>query len=324
MQTTRTTQGHLSTSQAHTHEGQVVPPLMVLLVSLAAGCGMPEESTDTSWQPEQQLQEVEGDNGLSVNGLSVNGLSVNGLSVNGLSVNGLSATSFQSWFQGAPAQANSVMSYVVLCAAPAGQTFTYTDATTGQGYSWSGKLGLAPGWASGLPATVAEQQVVSACLAAHVNKYGVHVSISMLGRNGDGQTIPYSSLELSTHARREACLFGNLFTGQGIYVGNDGPALSSTQSSSRACTLADGVNSARAAECSPLTPVGSCDSYCTLDPSGTFYTSCTYNGVTYQPLTTRLRSQDIYECGDGICQVTESCGTSNTYDSCQVDCGACK
>jgi hypothetical protein len=70
--------------------------------------------------------------------------------------------------------------------------------------------------------------------------------------------------------------------------------------------------------------VGSCTTYCTLDASKTYYTSCLYNGVTYKPITTRLRNEDIYTCGDGVCQITESCGTSNQYNNCLLDCGPCQ
>ena len=67
----------------------------------------------------------------------------------------------------------------------------------------------------------------------------------------------------------------------------------------------------------------SCKSFCTLDPSKKFYTQCTYNGVTYLPITTRILPTDVYSCGDGVCQFTESCGTGGTYDNCFVDCGTC-
>jgi hypothetical protein len=61
-----------------------------------------------------------------------------------------------------------------------------------------------------------------------------------------------------------------------------------------------------------------------LDATGTYYTSCTRNGVTYRPITSRIRTQDIVTCGDGICQATESCGNTNAASSCGVDCGSCK
>jgi hypothetical protein len=315
-------------AEFHSHEVHTVPSLLVLVVSLATGCGLPEEPGTATWEPSHEIQELEGDNGLSTNGLSTNGLSTNGLSTNGLATNGLSthglaSVSFQSWFQLSPAQSDELMGYVVRCAAPAGQTLSFTDALSGQTYSWDGELGLAPGWASGQPATAAEQQLISACLAAHVNKYGVHISISVLGQDATGQSIPYTDSELTTHPRPEACLFGNLFTGEGLYAGNAGAVLSSSQSSTRACTLASAPGTSRSANCAPLVQVGSCDAYCTLDATGTYYTSCTYEGVTYQPLTTRLRAEDIYQCGDGICQITESCGSSNTAESCQADCGSC-
>jgi hypothetical protein len=69
--------------------------------------------------------------------------------------------------------------------------------------------------------------------------------------------------------------------------------------------------------------VGSCSTYCTKDSTNTFYTSCTYNGTTYRPITTRMKSSDIYTCGDGVCQATEHCGTGTTPSSCAADCGSC-
>jgi hypothetical protein len=197
------------------------------------------------------------------------------------------------------------------------------DLSTGQLYSWSGNLGLAPGWASGRVATVAEQQVVSACLAAHVNKYGVHIPLSVLGRNASGQLITFTSSELVTFSRKEACFFGNLFTNEGIYVGNDRGNLSARESSARACSISSNADSVRTTDCAPLMYAGSCTTYCTLDATKTYYTSCTYNGVTYRPITTRLREEDIYLCGDGTCQMTESCGTANQYNNCLLDCGSC-
>ncbi|HYO74429.1 MAG TPA: hypothetical protein VEU33_50975 [Archangium sp.] len=60
-----------------------------------------------------------------------------------------------------------------------------------------------------------------------------------------------------------------------------------------------------------------------MDPTHTGYVSCRHNGTTYLPLTTRMRDEDIYRCGDGVCQFTESCGTGRTYDNCRLDCGRC-
>ena len=71
---------------------------------------------------------------------------------------------------------------------------------------------LAPVWAAGkktLP--VVEQQRMTACLAAHVNKYGVHVPVSIQGPAASSP-IPVGPTELADFSVREACFFGNLFS----------------------------------------------------------------------------------------------------------------
>ncbi|MDY7228059.1 hypothetical protein [Hyalangium rubrum] len=260
-------------------------------------------------------------NGLSVNGLSVNGLSVNGLSVNGLSVNGLLSATFKSWFEADPVASDTLMKYAVLCAVPANQVRTFTSTLTGLKYTWQGLLGLAPGWSTGLPATQAEQQVITACLAAHANKFGIHISISVLGLSALGLPIPFTSSELETYSEDEACFFGNAFTDEGIFAATNRSLLHASESTARAC----GLSSRHAStDCPPIVHVGSCKSYCTLDSTRTYYTQCTYNGVSYRPITTRILPTDIYSCGDGVCQFTESCGNGGTYDNCFVDCGACR
>ncbi|MCP3135826.1 hypothetical protein LXT23_00560 [Pyxidicoccus sp. QH1ED-7-1] len=263
-------------------------------------------------------------NGLSTNGLSTNGLSTNGLSTNGLSTNGLSTNGFSTWFNQNPANAAALMQYVVRCAVAAGQTRTYTNPVTGVTYTWAGSLGLAPGWASGAAATELEQEVVSACLAAHANKYGIHIPISVLGRTATNTPIPYTAYELATYSEKEACFFGNLFNGDGIYAANDQGYLSASESTARACGLS---SSATQSDCPPIVHVGRCSELCeragtTTDPKP-YYLRCTYNGRNYRPIVTRIRPQEIYTCGDGTCQFTEHCGTGTAYNNCKSDCGSC-
>ncbi|MBN9681941.1 MULTISPECIES: hypothetical protein [unclassified Corallococcus] len=300
------------------------PWTALCLAAALVGCGAPlDEGAELTGRSSAELVSTNGlsTNGLSTNGLSTNGLSTNGLSTNGLSTNGLSTNGFQTWFSQDPASADMVMRYVVQCSMAAGMTLTYQSPSTGKSYTWSGSLGLAPGWAGGQPATVAEQQVVSACLAAHANKYGVHVNISVLGRDAVGGAMPYSTDELNTYNEKEACFFGNLFTGEGTFAANDGAYLDYDESTVRTCGLSSWSDTTA---CTPMKHVGACRYYCTLDATRTYYTRCTYNGVSYRPITTRMLPQDIYRCGDGVCQLTEKCGASNTADSCAADCGPCK
>jgi hypothetical protein len=256
----------------------------------------------------------------------MNGLAMNGLAMNGLAMNGLATTDFRAWFDADPATASSVMTYVVRCALPARRSLSFTSPTSGLAYTWTGSLGLAPGWASGLPASVAEQQIITACLAAHVNKYGVHVSISVLGQGATGVPIPVGKNELSTYSQREGCFFGNLFAGEGVSVGLDHEIWSPSTSSARGCAF-DIFGIGPSADCPPIDNVGPCWLSCKPDPTGTSYTSCGrwVNGTwkSYLPITTRLLPADVYTCGDGTCQFTERCGTGTTADSCLADCGVC-
>jgi hypothetical protein len=287
-----------------------------ILLVFVIGCGPGAETFSETETLEEAHQEILLNNGLSLNGLSLNGLSLNGLSLNGLSTSGLSTTSFHDWFQVNAALRSQVMKYLVECAVPVGMTRTYTSPSTGVTYTWNGVLGLAPGWSNGSAATTAELQVVSACMAAHANKYGLHVSVSLRGLNGAGSVIATTSQEVSSHTLREACFFGNLFDGStGVFGGNDGLTLTAQQSSPRVCGL-PGTSST--SQCSPMVYVGSCATSCTRDSSNTYYTSCTYNGVTYRPVTTRMNPSDIATCGNGVCQQTE---TSGMPGYCPADCG---
>ncbi|RKH13087.1 hypothetical protein D7X74_22500 [Corallococcus sp. CA047B] len=291
--------------------------------AVGTGCGPTSQEPAPPDPVGTVKQEALSYNSLSYNGLSFNGLSFNGLSFNGLSFNGLSSDAFASWFDEDPVLADEVMHYVIRCAVPEGETRTYTDGRTEAVHIWPGLLGLAPTWAAGKPATVAEQQLISACLAAHANPFGVSVPISVQGRDGTGGTIPSTPAELAEFSRPESCFFGNLFLGEGIYAGSQNPPLTANQSTTRACAVVDGSGMPRQT-CAPMVYVGACSASCTPDgTSGLSFLSCTVGGITYQPLTTRVRDADLAVCGDGTCQVTEACGASTTYDACAADCGAC-
>jgi hypothetical protein len=252
-----------------------------------------------------------------------NGVCQNGLAGIGLVPTSAVGAAFTAWFNRDVRASEILMPYLYSCAAPSWQAVTWTNPQTGVAYTWTGGLGLAPSWANGSNASVTEQQAVSACLAARVNKYGVSVQVAIEGRTAAGGRIPIAPDELATYSVREGCFFGNLFNGDGVFVGLDHAAWSAATSSARACALAAQFNGS-SAQCPPLFQVGACADVCRRDGSGTFYESCTWNGKTYtRPLATRLRPSDLYQCGDGVCQMTESCGTGTAAASCAADCGAC-
>lgn len=303
--------------------------LAALALLAVVGCGpLEEEQPQREGAPGHGVQSLAGSNGLALNGLVINGLVINGLVVNGLDINGLgtvglNSPAFVSWFNQDPALGDMVMKYVVYCAANWGQLRSFVNPVTGSTHVWHGWLGLAHRWASGEPATLAEQQLISACLAAHVNTYGMHVQLSLLGDKASGRPLYIAKGELEEYSTREACFFGNLFTGEGVYAGNDRNALAPEQSTPRRCGLSRTL-SGTDPECSPIMRVGACEQLsCTLDREENYYRSCTYNGIQYKALTTRLHPSDVYTCGDGVCQMSEHCGTGQTADDCGLDCGPC-
>lgn len=261
----------------------------------ASACGPAEPLTEPqSWDSEsQELASNNGfsANGLSANGLSANGLSYNGLSANGLSANGLSTAAFSQWFSENRPRADMVMTYVVRCAVPDGQSRSYTDSQTGKTYTWMGGLGLAPDWAHGHPANYNEQQVITACMLAHVNRFGQHVTISVQGLNAWGNAIPVTRGEVLSYTVHEACFFGNLFTQGGLYFGADRPINNEGEYLTRACG-ALGAGGGSDSQCAPLHFVGQCSQFCSPMFLGGFYSNCTYQGVGYRPITTRMRPSD--------------------------------
>ncbi|HET9990269.1 MAG TPA: hypothetical protein VFQ65_17180, partial [Kofleriaceae bacterium] len=198
---------------------------------------------------------------------------------------------------------------------------TWTDPVSHVAYSWPGGLGLAPLW-SNRAMTLVEQQVMSACMIAHANKYGVHVSIAVEGQAADGTVIARAANELTNYPVREAAFFGNTVNGEGAFVCLDHSAWSTVYSSPRACAL-DWAPKGPSAVCPPMYFAGACSTICIPDATKTFYTSCAFNGKTYKPIATRLQTSSIYSCGDGVCQFTEHCGSGATADSCKADCGVC-
>ena len=258
-------------------------------------------------------------NGLTVNGMTVNGMTVNGLTVNGLTVNGLATADFLSWFEADAATANMVMRYIARCALPAGQSLTWDwNGTT---YTWSGVLGLAPTWGTGQPIPAPEQQLVTACLAAHSNKFGLHVPLSVRGPMSDGVSfIPLDPGEDTTFTQPEGCFFGNLFDGSGIYGGAFLASWTPEETNPRGCAVENDLPGS----CPPIQNLGSCDAVCTAAPGGgpTVYASCTVNGASFLPLTTYLSPASVFLCGDGVCQFTESPYDPLTGAGCLSDCGS--
>jgi hypothetical protein len=299
-----------------------------LLLALAAACE-PGGSEKFDAPFGVAASELTAQNGLSLNGLSANGLSANGLSANGLSANGLSSatlgtTKFRDWFNRDVALADMAMRYLVHCAAPSTKTISWKNSVTGITHSWPGGIGVAPKYAGGTPPTLDEQQLITGCVLAHVNKFGRKVSIAVEGRTATGAEIPWTQAEISTYANIEGAYFGNMFvSGGGLYACNDKmDQVPRSYSSYRVCNF--NYWPAQAGDgCDPIVQLGVCSFKCNMDTTNWIaFKDCTWNGTTYKPVTVLVQHSDWYQCGDGVCQPTEKCGTGTAFDNCK-DCGPC-
>ena len=73
------------------------------------------------------------------------------------------------------ADGQKTLSYIVRCALPAGHTITMKDLS-GNPIPFAGQLGMVPSWEYGA-CNKDCQEIISACVLAHVNTAGIHVPL---------------------------------------------------------------------------------------------------------------------------------------------------
>src|SRR6185503_5847151 len=156
---------------------------------------------------------INGLNGLNAaNGLTAaNGLmAANGLSAaNGLiGLNGLSAANGLMTTDGG----RKTIAYLVKCALASNDTLVKQDQY-GASFTFQGGLNLCPAWKTGGVASNRTcQNMLSACLMAHINTSGVHVPLWL---DSESQQIGWGTS--SSYPMQEGTFFGNV-----IMTGNLG------------------------------------------------------------------------------------------------------
>ena len=103
----------------------------------------------------------------------------------------------------ATAAGRKTVSYIVKCALAAGDTLVKGS------YTFAGKLGLAPEWKHGSCGTSC-QQIVSACVMAHVNTTGRR--IPDLHPRRRVRWCSAWDAETNKYPMQEGAFFGNIFT----------------------------------------------------------------------------------------------------------------
>jgi hypothetical protein len=160
--------------------------------------------------------------GFSVNGFSVNGFSVNSLSKNGFSVNSLSKAALVKrrldsdtlvFNQGSAGKladtedGRALLQYIARCALVEGEFLRVYSS----GHTWDfpGVLGVAPEWEHA-PLTKEGQEIMTACLLAHVNAFEVPVQISVRS----WFVAEAEELESVAFYYGDGAFYGNLYAGE--------------------------------------------------------------------------------------------------------------
>jgi hypothetical protein len=188
------------------------------LIVLACGWGGCDRGNDAIAAKAAALTQL---NGWSINGWNTNGWNTNGWSTSGwmtTPAGQLTGAAFLTGLGAGDIAYNTfTMGYLVACALADGDGVSANVA--GASFTWTGRFGLAPEWKSSDLSPTA-QRWISACMAAHVNRIGRHISISLRGGS-----IAVENGEMLGMTWQEAAFLGNLFDGTGLSVcgGDDNP-----------------------------------------------------------------------------------------------------
>jgi hypothetical protein len=153
-----------------------------------------------------------------------------------------------------------LLNYTVSCALRSDQSVTLQ--VSGQPVVLNGSLGLTPNWARQRIAA-GDQETVSACLAARLNFFGVHVEISIRGNALDQP----SAEEVADYSMQEGAFWGNIFKDDEpeLFACTNKANLANSYETLRFCSNGFPVADGSTISCGPLRNVGSCDNWCTQD-----------------------------------------------------------
>jgi hypothetical protein len=147
------------------------------------------------------------------------------------------------------------LNYTVSCALNSNQSLTIPLA---QPIVLHGGLGLAQTWTR-RRIDAADQEAVSACLAARLNFFGVQVQISIRGRGLE----PPSADEIAEYPLQEGAFWGNIFAEEPeLFACTNRANVQNSYANLRFCSTGFPVPDGSTISCGPLRNVGSCSARC--------------------------------------------------------------
>jgi hypothetical protein len=260
-------------------------PLLTCLAILVVGCG--ETAIDDSDDEDiaETEQAIVSTNALGMNALGMNALGMNALGMNALGMNALGMNALAAIQEDSPlgVQNRQLLEYTVSCALTPSQSFTFSwtdSAGAVHNEAYPGLLGLAPGWATGPITSETEQRMISACLAARTNWYGLTVLISLRSVLAPLRNNP-TDQELISFPYVEGAFWGNLFGAYpALYTCFEPGNIARARLAHRDCAAGHLDENGQPVECGIINIVGSCTDVCgNLDPHERWYTACAEPGA---------------------------------------------
>jgi hypothetical protein len=233
----------------------------------------PASGGDVGYRTQASITE----NSITENALDINALHLSTLNLHALDAAALDPTALAALQDPGSngTLARQFVEYATSCALASSQAFSFswTDtAGTVRQERYPGRLGLAPYWAGG-PLIPNDERWISACLAARVNWYGLHVTLSA---RSPGTKLPITETERTTFTIQEGAFFGNLFgTNPAIYACDNPDQVAAARAHYRDCAAGHVNADGSITGCGIIQRLGSCLSWCTdQDPTGGYYSRC--------------------------------------------------
>ncbi|MBA3542156.1 MAG: hypothetical protein H0T79_21255 [Deltaproteobacteria bacterium] len=204
--------------------------------------------------------------------IAMNGMFPSDLST--LNISSAKLTAASAAAQASTVIGRRVLTNIVNCALPAGESLTVT--VSGVNYTFAGAMGLGPMWKM-FPLTVPEKQSVSGCVYARINMNGISLNISLRGAHGG---FSMATGEASTYYLEEGGFWGNIFNNSGPVKGYACNGVDQLAND----TTGQLPNRECAEDIGGTTPcgfeyAGPCVKVCTWNAAG-YYTDCTSTDLT--------------------------------------------
>jgi hypothetical protein len=175
------------------------------IACIAAGCAVEPDSVVDDESNESLTSNALTSNALTSNALTSNALTSNALTSNALTSNALTAQTLMDPAQGL--RAAKIIKYSARCMLRPDQsvTVTYVDHDSIEyTETYFGNLGLEPSWVDG-PLSDSARRWWVGCLGAHINAFGVPVSISARGPH---PALTLTAQEADDYTIREGAFWG--------------------------------------------------------------------------------------------------------------------